>query len=323
MSKLIIILIAVTIISILYLRNINGNTVVYKEEPILDDRDSNVINRVNNDKLNIWLYCNDENYDFKMNWRYPLLKYNYTIPFEKLCIDTFIKNFMEYDVDIIILNRNNIYDYVPDFPIRMKHSGYPQKKVIDLLGAHILEKYGGLWISPYTVVLNKDYNQLISNVRNNDVVTFGTSPNIDNCSPKYDAVNNNIIGGRKGSDVMISYKSLMNAFIFSDQYEYMYNHVNNDPEPLGEAIKYSKPTHIHYTCSTDGSFNMNDRRIHVDEFLGKVPLQFNDPEQLLFISFPYRELDVYTNYRWIYTTPQPELLTSGISIVEVAKQQLI
>jgi hypothetical protein len=35
MSKLIIILIAVTIISILYLRNINGNTVVYKEEPIL------------------------------------------------------------------------------------------------------------------------------------------------------------------------------------------------------------------------------------------------------------------------------------------------
>ena len=89
------------------------------------------------------LYCNDENYDFKMNWRYPLLKYNYTIPFEKLCIDTFIKNFMEYDVDIIVLNRNNIYDYVPDFPIRMKHSGYPQKKVIDLLGAHILEKYGG------------------------------------------------------------------------------------------------------------------------------------------------------------------------------------
>ena len=323
MSKLIIIILIITVISILYLRNINGNMIIKKEEPILDDKEPNVMERVNNDKLNIWLYCNDEKYNFKMNWRYPLLNYNYTIPFEKLCIDTYLKNLMNYDVDVIILNKNNIHDYVPDFPIRMNNSGYSQKKVIDLLGSYILEKYGGLWISPYTVVLNKDYNELISNVLNNEVVTFGTSPNIDNSSPTYGAVNNNIIGGKKGSKVMIAYKSLMSSFVFSDQYEYMYNHISNNPEPLGEAIKYSKPSHIHYTCITDGSYNMNDRKIHVDEFLGKVPIQFKDPEQLLFISFPYNELDVYTNYRWIYTTPYPELMTSDISIVEVAKQQLI
>ena len=137
------------------------------------------------------------------------------------------------------------------------------------------------------------------------------------------AVNNKIIGAQKGSSAIMSYKNLLEQFIFGKQHEYLYNHVGKDPEPLGEAIHYTNPVHKHYCCKSDGSYNMNDRKIHMDAFLGKMPLQFKDPTSLLFISVPYEELDTDTNYRWILNTPMDELLSSRISIVETIKRELV
>jgi hypothetical protein len=231
----------------------------------------------------------------------------------------------KYNVNVIVITNKNAINYVPDFPLRLKNSGYEEKKVIDLLGAYLLERYGGLWISPYTITLNKDYDTLFTQIRNNDLVTFGTSPNIDNCNPfngEFKAVNNLIIGGQKHRPVTIKYKQLMESYVFSKPYQYLYDHVNNDPEPLGEAIKYTNPVTIHYTCEYDGSYNINERKIHMDEYFGKMPLQFKDPTKLLFVSLPYKELEYNTTYVWVKSTPMNELLNSGISVVEVLKSQL-
>ena len=209
--------------------------------------------------------------------------------------------------------------------MRLKNSGYEDKKVIDLLGAYILEKYGGLWVSPYTITLNKNYSKLFDEMKYNDLVTFGTSPNIDNCDPyngNFNAVNNLIIGAKPGTSVIRKYKELMESYVFSKPFQYLYNHVNNDPEPLGEAIKYKKPIMIHHCCKTDGSYNINDRKIHIDEFFGKMPIMFRDPIKLMFISMPYKEMEYNTKYLWIKSTPMNQLLNSGLSIVEVLKTQL-
>ena len=98
--------------------------------------------------------------------------------------------------------------------------------------------------------------------------------------------------------------------------------MNNDPEPLGEAIKYTKPLIVHHCCMTDGSYNINDRKIHIDEFFGKMPIMFKDPTKLMFISMPYKEMEYNTKYLWIKSTPMNQLLNSGLSIVEVLKTQL-
>ena len=292
---------------------------------ILDDINPIVMDQVNNGKLNVWTFCQDEDYNFKMSWRYPLLSYNYKYPFQKLCIHTLLKNMDKYDVNIIIVTRKNAHLYVPNFPSRLKDSGYQEKKVIDLLGAYLLEKYGGLWLSPYTSVLNRDYRELFNDCRNYEMVTFGTSPNITNSEPfngEFTAVNNKIIGSRRGSICITSYKKLLEQFIFSKQYEYLYNHVGRDPEPLGEAIHYTKPNIKHYCSKSDGSYNNNNRKIHINEFLGKTPIQFKDPSNLYFISFPYEELETDTNYRWILNTPNNELMNSNISLIEFIKKQL-
>jgi len=320
-----VILIIISIALIIFVNHKSKDISIVNNDPILDDTSPLKMQNINNGKINVWTFCNNRDYNFKMNWRYPQLKHNYNYPFDKLCTETFIKNMSKYNVNVIVITQKNALHYVPDFPLRLKNSGYEEKKVIDLLGAYILEKYGGLWISPYTITLKTDYDSLFSQLRHNDIITFGTSPNVVNCSPyngEFNAVNNLIIGAIKHRPVTIKYKQLMESYVFSKPYQYLYNHVNNYPEPLGEAIKYTNPVSIHYGCEYDGSYNINERKITISDYFGKMPLQFKNPNKLLFVSLPYKELEYNTTYVWVKSTPMTELLTSGISVVEVLKSQL-
>ena len=319
------ILILISVVVFIYVHNSNGKIIdVLYRDPILDDRCPSVINKIMNGKLNVWMYCNDRDYNFKMNWRNPQFKYNYDYPFEKLCVETFIKNMDKHDVNVIILTHRNTINYIPKFPMRLKNSGQEDKKVVDLLSSYILCEYGGLWISPYTIVLNKDYNRLFNDIKHNDIVTFGTSSNMDNINPnngKFNAVNNSIIGAKPNTPVIRKYKELMKNYASSD-ISYTYNHVNNYPEPLGESIMYTTPVSVHYSPEYDGSYNIDNRRISIDEFFGKMPIMFKEPTKLMFVSIPYKDMEYNTKYLWIKSTPMNQLLNSGLSIVELLKTQL-
>ena len=207
---------------------------------------------------------------------------------------------------------------LPDFPVTFSND-VSNKKTMDLLGAYILEKYGGLWFSPYTVVLKKDISNILTTVRSNDIVTFGTSINVDSTTGP---VNNLVIGARKYSPVIVVYKSLMESFVSSNRYKYLYDHVNNSPEPLQEAIAQTNPSRKHYGVETDGSYNINRRKIHIDEYFGKMPLQFLNPTSVQFISVPYQELETDTTYLWVHSTPVNEMIYNNISIVEILKRQI-
>ena len=322
MNKLLIFIVFIGIILFIYNTSVPDPNSL-EMQPILDDIDPIIMSKVNNGKLNVWTFCQDEDYNFKMSWRQPIGKYNYKYPFQKLCVETMLKHLDGYDINFIIINRKNAHLYVPDFPTRLKHSGYGygDKPVNDLLGAHLLEKYGGLWLSPYTVCLNRDYRGLFSDCKNYEIVTFGTSPTMINADPYngQKAMNNRIIGAKRGCSCIIAYKNLLEQHLFGKEYEYLYNHVGKNPEPLGEAIVNTKAYHKHYSSKTDGSYNINDRKIHIDAILGKMPLQFKDPMSMLFVSVPYEEWSTDTNYRWILNTPMDELLNSNIAIVETIK----
>ena len=72
------ILILISVVVFIYVHNSNGKIMdMLYREPILDDRCPSMVNRIMNGKPNVWMYCNDRDYNFKMNWRYPQLKYNY------------------------------------------------------------------------------------------------------------------------------------------------------------------------------------------------------------------------------------------------------
>ena len=72
------------------------------EDPILDEVSPRLINRLTNGKINIFTYCNHRDFNFKMSWRYPQLKYDYTRPFESLCIETLIHNMSSDVFDVLV-----------------------------------------------------------------------------------------------------------------------------------------------------------------------------------------------------------------------------
>ena len=315
MNRLIIFVLISLVIFLFILKNRKTD---YKEEPILNDTCPSMLYKIQNAKLNVWMYCN-KNYDFKENWKNPINKYNYKYFLEELCVDTFIKNMTKHNVNVIILSPKNVRNYVSDFPMRLKNSGQEEKKVVDLLGSYILNEYGGLWISPYTIVLDKDYNRLFNDIKHNDIVTFGTSSNMDNINSyngQFNAVNNYIIGAKPHTPVIRKYKELMTNYASSD-ISYTYNHVNNYPEPLGESIMYTNPVSIHYSSEYDGSYNVDNRRISLDEFFGKMPIMFKEPTKVMFVSIPYKDMEYNTKYMWIRSTPMNQLLNSGLSIVKL------
>jgi len=311
--NLILIICLITVVVIFYFINRKPDII---EEPILDEVSPIFVNRLYNEKTNIFTFCNHRDFNFKMNWRYPQLKYEYTRPFEYICIDSLIKSMETYNnINLVILNSRNVHSYLPDFPITFINDVSP-KPTMDLLGAYILERYGGIWFSPFTVSLNKNLSNIFNNIKTNDIVTFGTSINVDSTTGP---VNNLVVGARRGSPVIQRYKSLMENYVSSNSYKYLYNHVTNPPEPLQEAISQTNPTRIHYGIETDGSYNINSRKIHIDEYFGKMPLQFIDPKSVQFISIPYQELNINTTYLWIHSTPLHKLFNNNIAIVEIIK----
>mgnify|MGYP001198047722 CR=1 FL=1 len=60
----------------------------------------------------------------------------------------------------------------------------------------------------------------------------------------------------------------------------------------------------------------------MNEYFGKMPLQFMNPTSVQFISVPYNELETNTTYMWIHSTPMNELMDNNIAIVEILKRQL-
>ena len=313
------------------------------EDPILDEVSPRLMQRLTNGKINVFTYCNNRDYNFKMSWRYPQLKYNYTRPFEYLCIQSLIHNMGRYDVNIIVLNSRNVHSYLPDFPLTFSND-VSTKRNMDLLGAYILELYGGIWISPFTVVMNKDLSKYFDRLTAKpgtmvtvddgrqlpaygEIFTVGTSSNVTGIYHMNNRiVNNKIIGARRNSEIIRNYKNILekNMIGRSSLNFDTFNRTQNNIEPLTDAIKSSTKGLGHHSFGEkrDGTVNINLRRIHIDEYFGKMPLQFLYPSRVDFISIPYEELEIDTTYMWIHSTPVKEMIQNNIAIVEILKRQL-
>ena len=338
--NLIIIICLVAVVVVFYFINRKPNIV---EDPILDEVSPRLIYRLANGKTNVFTFCNHRDFNFKMSWRYPQLKYDYTRPFEYLCIQSLIKNIEPYDVNLVILNSRNVSSYLPDFPVTFSNDVSP-KRTMDLLGAYILEKYGGVWISPFTVVMKKDLSKYFDKLSKNlgtmvttedgrqipaygEIFTIGTSSNVAGIyDAKHRIVNNKIIGARRNSQIIRNYKNILeNNIIGRKTLNFdTFNRTQKNIEPLTDAIVSVTNGLGHHSFGEkrDGTININRRRIHIDEYFGKMPLQFLDPIRVDFISIPYEELETDTTYLWIHSTPMNKLMDNNIAIVEILKRQL-
>lgn len=272
--------------------------------------DKQSFNHKDKNKFNIWIYQPIYTHDYRNNFRYPRINKEFAIDFYKLSNNTIYKNMNYTNCNIHLLNKYNVLNYLPDFPIDLtKENKYTDKQSLDLLGAMLLYNYGGLWLSPGTIALQVDYSQLFHDINTYDVVTVGSS-NAYSCDNNYP--DNYIIGCKKNSIIMKEYVSrLVNDMTGTIQS--LHKHVSSEFNALGEAKKLYSKNGKHYGCSTNGSYNLYNRKLNLDDYLGKTPIVFDD-SNLIFISFPYDLLKVQTDYEWFESMTGNDILTSKLNI---------
>ena len=216
--------------------------------------------------------------------------------------------------DLIILTPMNIKKYLPDFPIDMKKdSEIPLKKRIDILYAFILDSYGGLCISPGTVVINID--KILSMIKKYKLVTVGGSPNIIQSQNNLFNPNTYVIGAQKKTPIIMEYKrylmlSIKNKLIRNDIF------MDTSYEILQHLIPIMKSSQFHFGTEYDGSYDNQMQLIDVGTYLEKQKINFLNEGKLSVITVPYDLLLERAEYKWFLNLSKEQFETSNFAIDE-------
>lgn len=226
--------------------------------------------------------------------------------FFQLCVDKMKQDYP----DIVILTPKTISNYLDDFPILMgPYSDVPLKRRIDILFACILEKYGGICISPGTIIQN--ISELVHQSDIKDIVTSGTSPRILSASLDPMTPDTMVIGGKQGSPFLKQYKQTLLHLQSntSGQLSTMEAY-----DILSSLLQDKKPSQFHASSLTDGTRNKYLQKIDINVFLSNTKINYSD-SPLFFISFPYQQV-YQKQYRWFLNLSKKELLQSNIAIIQ-------
>jgi hypothetical protein len=247
----------------------------------------------------VWTYVEIPNDSINIQLSYQKLKI--PVYFQK-CIDLMKQNVPE----LIILTPLNIIEYLPNFSIEMKkESDIPLKLRVDILFATILKEYGGVCVSPGTIVY--DISQPLSLLSKYEVVTFGGNPRVIQSQNHIYYPNTYIIGAQKGSTVITEYLRYM---LLLQENDYHYNiKTSSSSDVLSELLKLHKPTQYHFGTEYDGTYNSKFQTISLKNYMGTSNIDFLNKDKLMIISFPYDILLKTSQYQWF-------LNLSGIQFVE-------
>jgi len=204
MSKVIFILLTVLLIILLIILIIvKNNKIIWKNTNI------NIHNPM-------WIYWDDLNGE------------NNRPAYISLCIDTIKKN--SYDFTLIILNKNNINEYLPE--LEQINKIYNLEKLllaqrVDIYRIMLLYKYGGFYLDADTILLSSPI-KLYNLLDKYDYIGYGCTGN--KCFPEqgYKNPSNGIMISRKKTKLMLN--------IFN-------NIINKLQSNITKNIDYKQPSH--------------------------------------------------------------------------------
>ena len=264
---------------------------------LLDKIQHPLVQKINNfnplKTTNVFTYIEPEILSDK---RIQLLNKNSDIPvFFDLCIKLMKNKFS----NVIILTPYNYLDYVDNFPIKMgAKSDYSLKQRIDLLSAYVLEKNGGLFLSPGTIVYDK--KDILTQINNNDIITFGDKTYLEPSSM--------ILGSKSNSEFIKLYKEKL-----------LENNLRNSEVILKNLIVNNKFTQKHYS---DGTLNSLNNRIFISDYLGNRNIKYKNMDNLSLISVNYEDLLNNLDYKWFMNLSYDQFIKSNMFVAGVLKRLL-
>lgn len=209
--------------------------------------------------------------------------------------------------DLVVLTPNNIHLYLDDFPIKMDcMSPICLKERVNLLFAFILDKYGGVCISPGVIVMPKIYNFMYQTY-NNDIVTIGKRND-------YSKYKTSMIGAKKNTRVIKKYKeNLLKSYLRNNETEL------TDVFLEGTIKSIEDPCHFHFNNKRDGSENTNGKLIDYKEYLGETIPQNSNILDTICISIPFERLLTDNKIKWITDMSKEDIESSDLLINKLLK----
>jgi hypothetical protein len=277
--------------------------------------------------------------------------YDVDIPYYLKICSLIMEKACRGHIKLIVLTPENVCEYLSDFPITMNiTSQYALKYRVDLLAAYILEKYGGLWLSPGTIINKKDfYYDVFRKLREVDLVTFGSDDSIiNNCNLEYHP-DNLVLAANRGNVVISLYKIVLrrqqikyqlppdaveriNENDIKDLIDTSKFNLAHDQNvgvyALGEAFRLARVkelpfTHVNFGCLYDGRKDRYNRYITVKDLLSTTEVAFANRDKMLFIAVPYHDLYELREFLWFYNLSETQFYESQINIVKYVKDSII
>jgi hypothetical protein len=266
----------------------------------------------------IWTYCDKSSQDYRNNWRKPMVRSEYVSGIDKLIKDKLQKT----NLQLIVVDKTNLYYFLPDFPIdlyqnlELNDNRFTKKYTLDYIGACLLESHGGLWLSPGTIPMKRDYSQLLNILNEYELVTFGSLQNTLSESYTYKP-NHSIIGSIPKHPTIQKYKQYLYDYIVGNR-SYVARSINNYTSPFYEAFRETDTgKHYHFSNDSDGTLTDQNELVTIRDFVSDVPFEFSNPQKLLFVSFPYSEMYESSKYDWLHRMKWKDVIGQNMNLSKI------
>jgi hypothetical protein len=244
----------------------------------------------------------------------------------KMCIETNYK-YNNNSFDIIMLNNNNIYDYLPELLDNNKINNnlnklsIPQK--VDYYRILLLYKYGGLYMDCDILVL-KNLKEITDKLLDYDYVGFGQTGNkVDLNKSGYKYPSNWIMASRPKGILVSKCLVNLNNKLNSDIINKSDNGMSNGYHDYGKMIlweelqKLNNYKYYHYLSRLDGTRDKNGLWVTTYRLFNKEEIEYLDEDKLLFIVLYNSEANEYKKLT------REEILNNNYAITKYYKKSLI
>ena len=264
----------------------------------------------------LWIYI-EETYNSR-DWEsfYSRLIKGNTPSYIWLCLYSVYLNCFK-DFNIMLLNPNNIYDYLPDLNIKMDvESTIELKRRKQYISFCLLDKYGGIYMESNIIVM-KNLIDLYNKLENFDFIGFP-------CAKEYYKCYGNEI--KPSTDIMISRKNnilvkLCKEELYKMNHSYNYtsynfNHYGNCVllKYLDDSVNKYKMKYLQLSPEYSGITDYNNKIINTENLLSKNRTIFLSEDKVYVYIINKEEITQNFKYNWFNRFSIDQIIGSNLWI---------
>jgi hypothetical protein len=229
------------------------------------------------------------------------------------------------DFNIIILNPETIYNYLPNLKINMGNlSSIHLKKRKEYISYCLLDKYGGIYLESHIIVL-KNLIGVYKHLSKYDFISFPCPDEYYKSYNKNLKPSTEIMISKKNNILMKLCQNDLGKIVFSYNYpNYNFNQSGNSILINNLKIAVIKYNLLHLQLDPDynGIIDENKEIITTDNLISKNLTYFNNKNKVYLLILNKEQITNKFKYKWLQTSSVDKILNSDLWVNNIFTQSL-